>query len=165
MTNEWSTNTFPKVKCSNFIRRFLKAAVRLLVVFQTLPFSFCHDGCVHVCARPQILCESMPLVSTRPLGRWNLKVSQLSVPVFIISTCRNQAVLKRCCEIFAQVERIRARQRDFEERCWEPQRIKVFEASKAGHLRWECCAASKGWAANEAAQQYDEMKVARKAGC
>ena len=34
-----------------------------------------------------------------------------------------------------QVERIRARQRDFEERCW---------------------------AANEAAQQYDEMKVARK---
>eukprot|EP00913_Durusdinium_trenchii_P030249 g28339.t1 len=35
-----------------------------------------------------------------------------------------------------KVERIRARQRDFEERCW---------------------------AANEAAQQYDEMKVARKA--
>ncbi|CAK9097355.1 Leucine-rich repeat-containing protein 1 (LANO adapter protein) (LAP and no PDZ protein) [Durusdinium trenchii] len=53
-----------------------------------------------------------------------------------ISECQAEDTMRKHATREFKVERIRARQRDFEERCW---------------------------AANEAAQQYDEMKVARKA--
>lgn len=84
-----------------------------------------------------------------------------------------------------QVERIRARQRDFWERSLGLGRFQLFHPSgfQVCHCVSRCVTVcqnaflaifgcwirfpikpGQGWAANEAAQQYDEMKVARKAG-
>ena len=121
MTNEWSINTFPKVNLSNLIKAFWK--LRLFVVFQTLPFPFVMMVvCTFVQGRRYYAKACHSWVQGHEC-RWTVKVSQLSVPIFNASTGRKSVLGADLIQKFvkSQVERIRARQRDFEERCWEPQ--------------------------------------------
>lgn len=100
MTNEWSINTFPKVNRSNLIKTFWK--LRLFVVFQTLPFPFVMIVvCTFVQGRRYYAKACNSWVQGHEC-RWNVKVSQLSVPIFNASTGRNpclEQIWSKSCEI------------------------------------------------------------------
>ena len=102
MTNEWSTNTFPKVNLSNLIKAFWKLQCGFSLFFKLYLFPFVMMVVRTFVQGRRYYAKACHSWVQGHECRWNVKVSQLSVPIFNASSGRNQCleqIWSKSCEI------------------------------------------------------------------